>query len=317
MCLQDEETDGHRAVCLLQALVRALEELRQRDEVAEALAHLLPVDGNHVVVDPVMHHVVALACHRLCNLTLVMREYQVHAASVDVEMAAQILAAHRRAFAVPARETVAPRARPAHDMLRLRFLPQCEVSLVVLLAHAGKLTRVVDDVVEVAARQPAILIFLVVFLDVEINGAVALVCETVGEDFLHQLYLLDDMPCGMRLDARREHVERCHGVVVAVRVVLRHLHRLELLHTRFLRDFILSLVGIMFQMPHVGDVPDIAHLITEVLEITENDVERDGRTCMPQMGVAIHRRSAHIHPHKRGVQRFKQLFRTCQRVINQ
>jgi len=30
-------------------------ELRQRDEVAQRLAHLLALDGDHVVVHPVLH----------------------------------------------------------------------------------------------------------------------------------------------------------------------------------------------------------------------------------------------------------------------
>ena len=82
---------------------------------------------------------------------LVVREDEVHAAAVDVEMLAQVLPAHGRAFAVPAGESVAPGARPAHDMLGLCFLPQREVGLVALFSHAVKLPAGVFHVVEVAA----------------------------------------------------------------------------------------------------------------------------------------------------------------------
>ena len=91
---------------------------RLAKEMAQALTHLLAVDGNHIVVHPVMNHLVALRSHSLCNLALVVRENQIHAATMNIEVAAQVLASHRSTLAVPARETIAPRTRPAHDVLR-------------------------------------------------------------------------------------------------------------------------------------------------------------------------------------------------------
>ena len=148
------------------------EELVQRDEVAKALAHLLPVDGNHVVVHPVFYHGFALRCHGLCYLALVVGEDEVHAAAVDVEVAAEVLASHRRALAVPSRETVTPGRGPAHDVLRLRLLPQGEVYLVFLLAHAVELSAGIDDVLQVASRQDAVVVVVVVLFDVEVDRAV-------------------------------------------------------------------------------------------------------------------------------------------------
>jgi len=60
VCLQDKESYGHRAVSLSQQFVRAAEEFIQRDEVSETLAHLGAVDGDHVVVHPVVNHIVTL-----------------------------------------------------------------------------------------------------------------------------------------------------------------------------------------------------------------------------------------------------------------
>ena len=114
---EDEETDGHWRISLLQTVVIASEELLQSDEVAKTLTHLLTVDGNHIVVHPVMNHLVALRSHSLRNLTLMVRENQIHTATMNIEVAAQVLASHSSTLAVPARETIAPRTRPAHDML--------------------------------------------------------------------------------------------------------------------------------------------------------------------------------------------------------
>ena len=87
----------------------ASEELLQRDEVAKRLTHLLTVDGNHIVVHPVLH---GLMTHRslcLCYLALMVREHEVHAAAVDIKLLAEVLTTHGRALTVPPRETVAPR----------------------------------------------------------------------------------------------------------------------------------------------------------------------------------------------------------------
>ena len=173
--------------------MRAGEELVEGDEVAEALAHLLPVDGDHVVVHPVFDHLVALRGHGLGYLALVVGEDEVHPAAVDVEVGPEVFAPHGRALAVPAGEAFAPGAGPSHDVFRLCVLPEGEVHLVAFLAHAVELARVVDDVFEVAAREDAVVVVAVVFFDVEVDAAVALVGIAVVEDLADELFLLDDV----------------------------------------------------------------------------------------------------------------------------
>ena len=119
-----------------------------------------------------MYHVVALRSYGLCDFAFVVREYEVHAATVDVEVGAEIFTAHRGAFAVPTGETIAPRRRPAHDVFGLGFLPEREVDLVALFAHAVELAAGVAHIVEVAAGEHAVVVFLVVFFHVEINRTV-------------------------------------------------------------------------------------------------------------------------------------------------
>ena len=86
----------------------AAEEFRQGDEVAKALAHLLTVDGDHVVVNPVVHALSATGSYILGNLAFVVREHQVHSAAMDVEHFAKVFFSHHGALQVPAGETVAP-----------------------------------------------------------------------------------------------------------------------------------------------------------------------------------------------------------------
>lgn len=89
--LEDEETDRHRAVGALQFGMVAAEEFREGDEVPEGLAHLLPVDGNHVVMDPVMDALRTAGGLVLRDFALVVREHEVHAAAVDVELLPEVL----------------------------------------------------------------------------------------------------------------------------------------------------------------------------------------------------------------------------------
>ena len=67
----------------------------------------------------------------LGDLILVMREDQVGAASVDVEVLTQVLGCHGRALDVPTRAARAPRRVPPR-LARLRRLPEGEVQRVVL-----------------------------------------------------------------------------------------------------------------------------------------------------------------------------------------
>ena len=150
--LEDEEADGHRRISLREQFVATVEEFVERNEVAQRLAHLLSVDGDHVVVHPIMYHVVALRGYGLGNLALVMREDQIHAAAMYIEMAAQVFPSHSRTFAMPAGESVAPRRWPAHDVLGLRAFPECEVDGVMFFVLAIECARRIQHLVDVATR---------------------------------------------------------------------------------------------------------------------------------------------------------------------
>ena len=314
---EHEEADGHRRVCLLEQRMVAGEELLQRDEVVVRLTHLLAVDGQHIVVHPVLHGLMTHRRRSLGYLALVVGEDEVQSATVDVEHLAEVLTTHGRTLAVPAGETVAPGRRPAHDVLRLCLLPQGEVGLVMLLADAVEVVaRGVLDVLQGAAAEDAVLVLLVIRLNVEIDRTVRLVGKAVVENLLHQLLLLDDVARGMRLYRGAQHVQRVHILMVAVGVVLRYLHRLQLFQTCLLGYLVLALVGVVLQMAHVGDVTHVPYFITEVLQVAEHQVEGDGGTGMAQMGVAIDGGTTDIHTDIGGMERFEALLLTRQRIVN-
>src|SRR5574344_6511 len=133
------------------------------------------------------------------------------------------------------------------------------------LTNSVKLTAIIDDIIKVSTRKYAIMIFLVIFLHIEVNTAVALVSEAVFQYFLYKLLLLYDMTGGMWLDAWRQHIKSSHGIMETVGIILCHLHRFKLFETRLLRYLVLTLVSIMLQMSHIGYVAHITHFVTYVL----------------------------------------------------
>ena len=186
-----------------------------------------------------------------------------------------------------------------------------------LLANAVEGAALVDDVFERPSAELAVLILLVVGLDVEVDGAVRLIGKAVVDNLLHQLLLLDDVTGGVRLDARAQHIERIHGLMVAVGVILRYLHRLELLQARLLLNLVVALVCIVFQMSHVGNVPDVAHLVAQMLQVAEENVEGDGRAGVSEMRIAVDGGTADVHSHVGSVQRHEAFLLPVQRIINQ
>ena len=51
----------------------------------------------------------------------------------------------------------------------------------------------VQYIIQVATGKLSVMIILVIFLYVEVNGTLTDVCISVLQDFFHQFYLLDDM----------------------------------------------------------------------------------------------------------------------------
>ena len=150
---------------------------------------------------------------------------------------------------------------------------------------------------------------------IKINATVAFIGKAVVQNLLHQLLLLNDVSCGVRFNAGWQHVQRLHGGVIAVGIILCYLHGLELLQACLLLYFVVTLIGIVLQVSYVGNVAHITHLIALVLEVAKQHVEGDGRTGVSQVWIAINGGSAHIHAHMRSVDGLKQFLLSCQRVV--
>src|ERR1035437_10997391 len=117
MRLENKEPYRHRAVCLNKCGMFPGKEFLQSNEVPQRFTHLLSVDGDHVVMHPVLHGINTIGDTRLGNFRFMMREKKVHPAAVDIKPLAQVFCTHHRTFKVPAWESFAPGGGPAHNVL--------------------------------------------------------------------------------------------------------------------------------------------------------------------------------------------------------
>ena len=156
----------------------------------------------------------------------------------------------------------------------------------------------------------------VVFFNVEIDGAILFIGVARLEYFLYHGDLLDDVARSVRLDAGMQHVHHPHRFMVSVCIILHHLHRLKLFQAGLFADLVITRVGIAFQMADIRNVPHIPDFIADVLQITEYQVEGDGRPRMPQVRITVNRRSANVHADMRRAERLEKLFLPGEGVVN-
>ena len=113
-----------------------------------------PREPQHAVVHPDAREALARGL-RLRALVLVVREDQVEAAAVDVEVLAELRVRHRRALDVPAGPPAAPGRVPGRVLIRLVGLPEREVERRAL-ALARLDARAGDQLVGPLARELAV-----------------------------------------------------------------------------------------------------------------------------------------------------------------
>src|SRR5262245_14875775 len=106
------------------------EKVAGKPHVAERLRHLLAVELDEAVVQPIAREgLAAVPAGALSELVLVVWKEQVDATAVNIDRLAEMRCRHRRALDVPAGPAAAPGAVPTDD-LRLRRFPEHEVARV-------------------------------------------------------------------------------------------------------------------------------------------------------------------------------------------
>ncbi len=81
-------------VCLRKQRMIAGKHFGETNYIIIALAHLLAIDGNHVIVYPVTGRHFMITDHTLGDFTFVVRKHKVHTPAMNIKPRSQIFCAH-------------------------------------------------------------------------------------------------------------------------------------------------------------------------------------------------------------------------------
>ena len=105
-------------------------------EVAERFGHFTVVDVQETVVQPVTCKNLAVAALALCNLIFMVRENQVFAAGMNINLFTQIFFCHDGTLDMPSRTSLAPWRYPERFSFFFRF-PEYEIQRIFFLIFSG------------------------------------------------------------------------------------------------------------------------------------------------------------------------------------
>ena len=258
-----------------------LEYLGQREEVAQALAHLLAVDQQHTRVHPGVGKTLVPGAGGLGALVLMVREGEVGAAAVDVDGGAQVAVDHGGTLGVPSGAPLAPRALPRW-LAGLGGLPQGEVervALVLVLLDACTHHKVID----VAAGDLAV---GGVAAHGEVHVAVVrrVGVPTVDKRLDHADHGADLLG-GTGADIGIEHVGVAHDADELVRELGRDLLGRAALLVGAIDDLVIDVREVLGE----GD------LVAARDEPAADHIEADERTGVADVDVVVDGGAAHVH----------------------
>src|SRR5690606_6070772 len=191
-----------------------------------------------------------------------MGRCQIHPPSMDIELISQIFAAHRRTFNMPTRETHTPWSRPTHNMLRLRFYPKGKIQTATLLILSAEFACIIEQILQIAVSQYGIIVFLHIFVHIEINGSIDLISIAIVDDLLNHLDLLRNMPGRSRFDAGWQGIEHAQYLMKTQCVLLDDFHGLQLLKARLFSKLVITFVVVPLQVTCIGNISHIAYFVT-------------------------------------------------------
>ncbi len=280
--------------------VVSLENVANGEEVAEGLAHLLMIDIDKAVVQPVLDKGFAGRPFALGDFIFMMGEDQVFTAAVDVESLAEVLYAHRRTFDVPAGTPRAPGGFPGR-LSGFGAFPQGKVHGMAF-EFSRRNTGAGAHFIHIALGE-----FQVVreALDRVIDIAAAGVGAAASDQTLHQGDDLADMLGRLRLDRRFQQAEGRHIFVKGADKLFGEEGAVDAAFVGAIDDFVVD----------VGVVADIGDVISGKLQIAVDDVKDDVGAGMTDMAVVINSNAADVHADVSRPQRHKLFFAATQGII--
>ena len=269
-----------------------LQQIMDGEEVAQALGHLLALHLQHFVMQPDIGEFIPRAA-ALRDLVLVVREHQVIAAAMDIEMHAQQFLRHGRAFDVPAGTAPAPRAVPT-GQITIRRLPQDKIHRIFFVG-CDLYPRARDHIIN---RTPRKLTVVGIFAYTKQRVSVLFIGKAIRDQLFDHRNHLGDVPGRTRLVVGAKCTQRIHILMIPAYRLIRTARDQLFQRTLDTRRFAL-LCGFVDAVVHIGEIAHIGHVIRPVYvaQQTVEHIEHDDRARIAQMGAVIDRRAADIHPY--------------------
>ena len=273
MALQVEKAQQLATVLLFQIL--------KGDEVIQRFRHFVAVDHHRARVHPVIRQVRAEARLALGDLVGVVREHQVGAAAVDVDVLAQAIVDHRRAFDVPAWAAAPPRRVPA-DFGVVGGFPEREIERVLFFFFVLYAPRVAQFVDFLIAQGAVVVSRAHPKVDVARGGDVG---GADVEQGLNEADYLGDRLRGLGADVGFGVAEPAfvgeHGFGIELGDGLGR--------GRFARGFVDDLVV------NIGDIADVTQVVAEIAQMARDDIEGDRGATVADVAHVVNRNPANVH----------------------
>ncbi len=263
----------------------------QRVDVAQGFRHFSSVHLEKACVHPKFDEGPAGGAFALGDFALMVGKNVVLPSRVDVEGLSQVFHGHGRAFDVPSGEAMRAENRvPLHEVAGIG-LPESEIRRVPLFGidlDAGTGLQGIDPVAGKPAvgRKGA---------DVEVDVLPHPVGMPRFQKPPDQSDHLRDVPGGTRIVMGGLDVK---GLQIRKKITGDHLHQLPGVHflaPRLGFELVLAFVGIVDQMPHVGDVHHLDHPETPLFENPPQQIGKEKSPVVPDVGPLIDGRTAVVH----------------------
>ncbi len=229
-----------------------------------------------------------------------MREKQVFSTTVDIKCGAQVVVAHHRTLQMPARTALPPGAWP-EGLPRLGLFPERKIHGMAFFFVHGYSTSGLHVFQFSPGKLPVALVFFHRKIDV-FSGHIGHPSIQQGGNHLDHAF---HMFGGPGLVVGLEDSEPPHILVKGIDIFTGDNIRILARLVRPLNDLVI----------HIRKITDIGHLESPAPEVTDQDVENDGRSGMPDVAKVIHRDPADIHGNLFLSKRLEKLFLPCRRII--
>ena len=260
------------------------EEIAQSEKIAKGFAHFLAFDEQKGAVQPIPGERLAVrlaSCpFTLSNFILVMRKNQIFAAHVNIDTWAEEFHTHGAALDVPARTAFAPRAGPEHaTIIGSAGLPKGEVgdSFLGVFVVGDALT--LAHFLKIQFEQLAVGVAGgAIFFDAEIDRAIG---GSIGDALLHQLVnqidYFRDVFGGAGSFVRTQAAEGLEIFKEGGFVFLDEVAEVCFIFGDAADDFVFD----------VGDVHDVADIVTLELERATDEVGEDESAEIADVGEVV------------------------------